>query len=71
MCYKSYIKRLEHSDIAYVYARSLMATALTEIFMLDLMYLLEQNRQFAKISQLCSPYLKYHLDLILFFSLNK
>lgn len=29
------------------------------------------NRQLAKISQLCSPYLKYHLDLILFFSLNK
>lgn len=48
-----------------------MATALTEIFMLDLMYLREQNRQFAKISLLCSPYLKYQLDLILFFSVNK
>ena len=54
-----------------MYTRSLMATALTEIFMLDLMYLREQNRQFAKISLLCSPYLKYHLNLILFFSLNK
>ena len=40
-----------------------------EIFMVDLMYL--RVEQFAKISQLCSPYLKYHLDLTLFFSLNK
>ena len=53
------------------HTKSLMATALTTIFMVDLMYLREQGRQFAKISLLCPPYLKYHLDLILFFSLNK